>query len=64
MDTNTLTEVIARSTGRKAEAQKKAQKIYEAASQSVGLKHIGEADRYRLITYLSEIKHTEAQLKA
>jgi transposase len=63
MDIDTLTQLIAKSTRRKIKAYEKALKIYEAAKQSVGLKHIGEADRYRVRTYLSEIKHTEAQLK-
>jgi len=58
-----LTEIIAKSTRRKMKAREKALKIYEAAQQSVGLKHIGGADRYRVTTYLSEIKHSEAQLK-
>lgn len=58
-----LTEIIAKSSKRKAEARQKAQQIYEAAKQSVGLKHIGEADRYRLATYLEEIRHSELQLK-
>jgi len=58
-----LTEIIAKSTKRKVKACEKAQQIYEAAKQSVGLKHIGEADRHRVETYLSEIRHSEAQLK-
>lgn len=60
---NTLTEIIAKSTRRKTKAREKALKIYEAARQSVGLKSIGEADRYRVTTYLSEITYSEAQLK-
>jgi transposase len=58
-----LTEIIATSTRRKAKAHEKALKIYEAAQQSVGLKRIGHADRARVTTYLSEIRHSEAQLK-
>jgi len=58
-----LTEIIAKSTRRKAQARERACKIYEAAQQTVGLKHIGQADRYRLAAYLSEIRHSESQLK-
>lgn len=60
---DSLTEIIAKSTRRKAKAHEKARKIYEAARQSVGLKHIGRADRHRVVVYLSEIMHSEAQLK-
>jgi len=60
---DTLTEIIAKSTRRKTKAREKAKQIYEAARQSVGLKSIGEADRYRVTTYLSEITYSEAQLK-
>lgn len=60
---DTLTEIIAKSTRRKTKAREKALKIYDAARQSVGLKSIGEADRYRVTTYLSEITYSEAQLK-
>jgi len=31
--------------------------IYEAARQTVGLKHAGQADRHRVVAYLSEIRH-------
>jgi len=58
-----LTEIIARSTRRKARAREKALMVYEAARKSVGLKRIGQADRHRVATYLSEIRHSEAQLK-
>ena len=36
--------------------------IYEAARQTVGLKHAGQADRHRVVTYLSGIRHSEIQL--
>jgi transposase len=58
-----VTDIIAQSTRRKAKAHEKARKIYEAAQQTVGLKHIGEADRYRLAACLFEIRHSESQLK-
>lgn len=58
-----LTEILAQSTRRKAKAREKALMVYEAAQQSVGLKCIGQADRHRVATYLSEIRHSEGQLK-
>jgi transposase len=58
-----LTEIIAKSTRRKTKAREKACAIFEAAQQSVGLKRIGQADRHRVVAYLSEIMHSEAQLK-
>ena len=58
-----LTEIVAKSTRRNAKAREKARQILDAAQQSVGLKHIGEADHYRVAAYLSEIRHSEAQLK-
>jgi len=61
---DTLIELIAKGTRRKTKAYEKAVKVYEAAQHSIGLKHIGEADRWRVAAYLSEIKHSEAQLKS
>lgn len=58
-----LTELIAKSTRCRESAAKKAAEIYEAARETVGLKQIGVADRYRVETYLEEVKRSEAQLK-
>ncbi|BCB95234.1 IS110 family transposase [Dissulfurispira thermophila] len=58
-----LTELIAKSTRRKGSAAKKAAELYHAAKETVGLKQIGIADRYRLKMYLEEVKRSEAQLK-
>jgi len=58
-----LTELIAKSTRRKEAAAKKAADIYKAARETVGLKQIGVADRYRVEMYLEEVKRSEAQLK-
>jgi len=58
-----VTEIIAQSTRRKAKAREKALMVYEAARQSVGLKRIGQADRHRVATYLSEIRNSEGHLK-
>lgn len=58
-----ITEIIAKSSRRKAEAAQKALKVYQSARESIGLKQIGIADRYRVKIYLEEVKHSEAQLK-
>jgi transposase len=60
---NGLTELIAKSTRRKESAAKKAAKLYKAAKESVGLKQIGIADRYRVKMYLEEVNRSEEQLK-
>jgi len=58
-----LIEVIAKSSRRQEEAKQKADKVYKAAQESVGLKTIGIGDRYRVKMYLEEVKRSEAQLK-
>lgn len=58
-----ISELIARSSKRKGKAKEKAEKIYQGARESIGLKYVGEADRYRLRMCLEEIKRAEAQLK-
>ncbi len=58
-----LTELIAKSTRRKESAAKKAAELYKAAKETVGLKQIGIADRYRAKMYLEEVKRSEEQLK-
>lgn len=58
-----LTELIGKSTRRKESAAKKAAELYQAARETVGLKQIGVADRYRVEMYLEEVKRSEAQLK-
>lgn len=58
-----ITEIIAKSSRRSAEAAQKALKLYQAARESIGLKQIGVADRYRVKIYLEEVRHSEGQLK-
>lgn len=58
-----LTELLAKSTRRKVTAREKAEKIYQAAQESVGLKTIGNADRMRLALSLNEVKQSEERLK-
>jgi transposase len=58
-----LADIIAMSSRRKRTAEEKAFRIYKAARESIGLKRIGIADRYRVKMYLEEVKHSEEQLK-
>jgi transposase len=58
-----ITELLAQSTKRKAQALGKAEAIMQAATQSVGLKTVSHADRMRLETYLDEVKRSESRLK-
>jgi transposase len=53
--------LLAKSTRRKSQAREKAEQIYKAARESVGLKAIGKADRVRLTMYLEEIKRSDAR---
>ena len=59
----TLKEMIARSSRRKAWAAQKAVAVYKAARESIGLKQVGSADRYRVMMCLEEVKRTQRLLK-
>jgi transposase len=63
MDVSTLQELIARSSRKKAGAALKAEKLIEAAQKSIGVKQIGNADRYRVQMCLEEVKRTVLSLK-
>jgi len=58
-----IAETIAKSSRRKVEATQKAIRVYQAARESIGLKQIGIADRYRVKMYIEEVKRSEEQLK-
>jgi len=58
-----IAELIGKSSRRKGKAREKAEKIYKGAQESIGLKYVGEADRYRLKMCLEEVKKLEGQLK-
>ena len=58
-----LAETLGKSSRRKTEAQKKARDLYEAAKESIGLKQVGVADRYRLQLFLEEVMRSDARLK-
>lgn len=64
MDIFKIQEILRKSMRRKAQADKKAVQIYKAAEESVGLKEVYEADRYRLKTSLEELNRLNIQLKS
>lgn len=57
-----VARLLTQSTKRRAHAHEKAEMIYRAAKESVGLKTIGDADRMRLTLYLDEVKRSEERL--
>ena len=63
MEVAILQELIARSSRRKKESLQKAKALSEAAQESIGLKQIGSADRYRVQMCLEEVKRTVLSLK-
>jgi len=62
-DISMITEVLSKSSRRKATAKKKARDLFDAAQISIGLKSIGESDRFRLKHYLEEVMRSEVLLK-
>jgi transposase len=58
-----LKEIIGRASRRGLEASQKATVVYQAAKESIGLRQIGSADRYRLKMCLEEVKRTELMIK-
>jgi len=62
-DISTITKILSKSSRRKTTAAMKAQDLFDAAQISIGLKSIGEADRFRLRHYLEEVMRSEALLK-
>lgn len=60
---STLAEIIGTASRRRATAAKKAQDLMKGARESIGLKNIGGADRYRLQLCLDEVQRAEMLLK-
>lgn len=61
---STLEKLIGKaSRQKKAKAVQKAAALKNAARESIGLKDIGEADRYRIKLCLDEVKRTERMVK-
>jgi transposase len=63
MEVATLQELIARSSRKKKGSLQKAKTLSEAAQESIGLKQIGSADRYRVQMCLEEVKRTVLSLQ-
>ena len=63
LEVSALKEIIGRASRRRAEASRKAMAVSQAAEESIGLKQIGSADRYRLRMCLEEVKRTELMIK-
>jgi transposase len=63
MKLSTLRDLIAQSSRKKAGSAHKAEKLTEAAQKSIGVKQIGNADRYRVQMCLEEVKRTVLSLK-
>jgi transposase len=58
-----LRDMIAKSSRKKAGADQKARALYQAAQKSIGLKRVGDADRFRVKICLEEVKRTVLMLK-
>ncbi len=63
MKVSTLQDLIARRSRKKAGSASKVEKLIEAAQKSIGVKQIGNADRYRVQMCLEEVKRTVLSLK-
>ncbi len=63
MKMSTLRDLIAQSSRRKASALRKATALYQAATESIGLRQIGSGDRYRVQVCLEEVKRTVQTLQ-
>lgn len=63
MEVATLQDLIARSSRKKKESLQKAKALSKMAQESIGLKQIGSADRYRVQMCLEEVKRTILSLK-
>jgi transposase len=56
-------ELIARVSRKKAGSAQRAKALYQAAQRSIGLKSVGNADRFRVKICLEEVKRTVLMLK-
>lgn len=63
MKISSLQELIAKSSRKKAGSAQKAKALYQAAQKSIGLKRVGDADRFRVKICLEEVKRTVVMLK-
>jgi len=63
VDISELREIIGKVSRRRKVAAQKAIKLHEAAKESIGIKEIGQSDRYRVKMCLQEVKRTEGLVK-
>jgi transposase len=63
IEVSAITEILSKSSRRRAQAAEKAGALMRAAQQSIGLKEIGVADRYRLKLCVQEVMRCERLLK-
>jgi len=63
LEVSVISEIIGKRSRRRATALEKAQNLYQAAEESIGLKCVSDADRYRMKHCLEEIKRSEVMLK-
>jgi len=56
-------ELIAKSSRKKAGSAKKARALCQAARRSIGIKRVGDADRFRVKICLEEVKRTVLMLR-
>jgi transposase len=60
---SSLQELIARVSRKKAGSAQRARALHQAAQKSIGLKSVGNADRFRVKICLEEVKRTVLMLK-
>jgi transposase len=58
-----IADIITKASRSKTDGARKAAALYLAAETSIGLKRVGDADRYRLTICLNEVKRTERMLQ-
>jgi len=58
-----IADIITKASRSKTDGARKAAALYLAAETSIGLKRVGDADRYRLTVCLNEVKRTERMLQ-
>ena len=63
VEVSELREIIGKASRRKKVALEKAVKLHGAAKESIGIKEIGQSDRYRVKKCLQEVKRTEGLVK-
>lgn len=63
LDMEQLSLIIGKPSKRLKQGKEKAEMVYKTAQESIGLKKIGEAEKYKVKMYLTLLKQSDAQLK-